>query len=256
MRPRLADERGMTLPEVMVTMVIALIMSLATFALVDVTIRQTSEISDRVDGVQRGRVVMDLVTRQLRSQVCLGASAPASRSVVAGTPTSVTFYSDTGDSSNKNTSAGPSATPTPRKIERRSLTLETTGKYAPGAIVERRWIGTPSSAPLGYVFDEANPKIRELAKPVALTKTPNNPTLPPALFRYYAWNTSGASPTPNLLLSTPLSDADVKRVAKIEITFRAKPRKDDKASTVFYTDVALRTVDPNAEQGELNVPCL
>ena len=72
MRSRLTDERGMTLPEVMVTMVIALIMSLATFALVDVTMRQTKEISDRVDGVQRGRVAMDLMTRQLRSQVCLG----------------------------------------------------------------------------------------------------------------------------------------------------------------------------------------
>jgi prepilin-type N-terminal cleavage/methylation domain-containing protein len=87
MRRRLNSERGMTLPEVMVTMVISMILSLATFALVDVTMRQTGEISDRVDGVQRGRVAMDLMTRQLRSQVCLGASAPAARSVVAGTPT-------------------------------------------------------------------------------------------------------------------------------------------------------------------------
>jgi hypothetical protein len=198
---------------------------------------------------------MDLMTRQLRSQVCLGASAPAARSVVAGTPTSVTFYSDTSDSSNSNTTSGPSATPAPKLVERRSLTLETDGPYAPGAIVERRWAGTPSSTTLGYVF-AATPTVRELAKPVVLTKTPTNTALPEALFRYYAWNTSGVTPTPTTLLPTPLSDADVRRVAKIEITFRAKPRKDDRASTVFYTDVALRTVDPNAEQGELNVPCL
>ena len=89
----------MTLPEVLVTMVIALVLSLATFALVDVTIRRTGEISSRVDGVQRGRVAMDLMTRQLRSQVCLGASAPASRSIVAGSATSVTFYAELGDPS-------------------------------------------------------------------------------------------------------------------------------------------------------------
>jgi hypothetical protein len=169
----------------------------------------------------------------------------------------VTFYSDTGDSSNLNTSAGPSATPTPRIVDKRSLTLETTGSYAPGTIVERRWAGIPSaSAPLGFIYEAAETSIRELAKPVVLTKTPNEPALPEALFRYYAWNTSGASPKPDLLLTTPLSDADVKRVARIAITFRAKPRKDNRATTVFYTDVALRTVDPNAEQGELKVPCL
>ena len=114
MRERLSSERGMTLPEVLVTMVIALVLSLATFALVDVTIRRTGEISQRVDGVQRGRVAMDLMTRQLRSQVCLGPNAPSSRSIVAGTATSVTFYVEMGDPSTAGSAASPSATPAPR----------------------------------------------------------------------------------------------------------------------------------------------
>ena len=54
-----------------------------------------------------------------------------------------------------------------------------------------------------------------------------------------------------------LSDADVKRVARIEITYRVKPRATDtRASTVFFNEVVVRTVDPNAQTGELNVPCL
>ena len=48
---RLSSERGMTLPEVLVTIVIALVLSLAAFSLVDVTIRRTGEISARVDAV-------------------------------------------------------------------------------------------------------------------------------------------------------------------------------------------------------------
>ena len=43
--------------------------------------------------------------------------------------------------------------PTPRTVEKRSLTLETTGTYAPGTLVERRWVGTPSASdPLGFNF--------------------------------------------------------------------------------------------------------
>jgi prepilin-type N-terminal cleavage/methylation domain-containing protein len=257
-RARLKSERGMTLPEVMVTMVIALILSLATFALVDVTIRRTGEITARVDGVQRGRIAMDLMSRQLRSQVCLGASAPASRSVVAGTSTSVTFYAELGDPSNKASAVSPTATATPRIVERRSLTLETAGAYAPGTLVERRWVGTPSAAAIGFDFPVNPTSTRELMRPAALTPTPTAPLLPPALFRFYAYDTTGTETNSQLLLdsSSGLSDANVKRVARIEITFRAIPLASGRASTVFFNTVTLRTVDPNAPSGELNIPCL
>jgi hypothetical protein len=207
---------------------------------------------------------MDLMTRQLRSQVCLGPTAPASRSIVAGTPTSVTFYAEMGDPSTSNASASASATPAPRTVEKRSLTLETTGAYAPGTLVERRWVGTPSTtAQLGFVFpaDATPTSTRELMRPVVLTPTPSNPSLTPALFRFYAWNTSGSELAADTELpfatSGALSDTDVRRVARIEITYRVKPRKtDDRASTVFTNQVVMRTVDPNAPTGELNVPCL
>jgi type II secretory pathway pseudopilin PulG len=256
-------EDGMTLPELLVTLTIAMIITLATFSLVEVTMGRSGEIAARVDAVQRGRSAMDLMTRQLRSQVCLGPTAPASRSIVAGTATSVTFYVEMGDPSAAGSSAGPNATPVPRRVEKRSLTLETTGSFAPGTLVERRWVGTPSTAQLGFIFPaDNNPtSTRELMRPIALTPTPGNEALPPAMFRFYGWNTSAAEPKADVLLpfstSSGLSDADVKRVARIEITYRAKPRTTDtRASTVFYNQVVVRTVDPNAQAGELNVPCL
>jgi prepilin-type N-terminal cleavage/methylation domain-containing protein len=259
---RLRSERGMTLTEVLVTLVISMALSLATFSLVDVTLRRTGEITARADGVQRGRVAMDLMTRQLRSQVCLGASAPVSRSIVAGSASSVTFYAELGDPSTLGAGASPSATPRPRIVEKRSLTLETAGRYAPGTLVERRYVGVPTpSHPLGYVFPDVPTSTRELMRPIALAKTPNQPTATPALFRFYGWDTSNAAdPKPTVLLpfatANALSDADVKRVARIEVTFRAKPLKSGKASTVFFNEVTLRTVDPNAPTGELNIPCL
>jgi prepilin-type N-terminal cleavage/methylation domain-containing protein len=254
MRARLRSERGMTLPELLVTMLIALILSMATFALIDVTIRRSGEIDARVDTVGRGRVAMDLVTRQLRSQICLG-SAP-SRSITEATPTSVTFYIDMGDPSTKASAVTATATATPSIAERHSLSLEN------NVLVERRWVGTPStSSATGYTFPAAPTSTRELLKPAELV-TPKDTTLTPALFRYLAYDTTQAKPTPTKLLTSAtgsLSDVQLRQVAKIQINFRALPSKarpDHRASTEFVTDVALRTVDPNADTTELNSPCL
>ena len=72
---------------------------------------------------------------------------------------------------------------------------------------------------------------RELMRPVVLTPTPNRPADTPALFRFYGWNTDNPSdPKPTTLLpfataganGNELSDADVKKVARIEITFRVE----------------------------------
>ena len=49
-------------------------------------------------------------------------------------------------------------------------------------------------------------------------------------------------------------------VAKIKITYRAQPKQERedhvRASTVFTTEIFVRTVDPNSETSELKTPCL
>jgi type II secretory pathway pseudopilin PulG len=130
---RLAREDGMTLPELLVTLTIAMVISLATFSLVEVTMRRSGEVSARVDAVQRGRFAMDEMTRQLRSQVCLQNASVATmvkpRSVEAATADSVVFYADTRD-----TSVGAVPPPGgPTGPERRRISL------VDGTIVEERW---------------------------------------------------------------------------------------------------------------------
>ena len=128
---RLREHDGMTLPEVLTALTIAAIVSIATFALISTVMARSGEVSARVDSTQRARAAMDFITRQLRSQVCVLSTSPATvdaRAVVAATPTSVTFFGDLSDESHRtgNTLKSP---------ELRSITLES------GKLVERRWTG-------------------------------------------------------------------------------------------------------------------
>ena len=88
---RLRSQDGFTLPELLTAMAMGTIILLGAFGLLDTAMRRTSETQLKVEATQRGRQALDLVTRQLRSQVCLDTATPA---VLEATPTSVTFYAD------------------------------------------------------------------------------------------------------------------------------------------------------------------
>ena len=89
---RARSQSGHTLMELVVAMAIGMGILLIAFHLLDRSLGLTREVSDRVDAVQRGRLAMDTMTRQLRSQVCLGANA----ALVDASADSVTFYSNLG----------------------------------------------------------------------------------------------------------------------------------------------------------------
>jgi type II secretory pathway pseudopilin PulG len=249
---RLAREDGMTLPELLVTLTIAMVISLATFSLVEVTMRRSGEVSARVDAVQRGRLAMDEMTRQLRSQVCLQNASVATmvkpRSVEAATEDSVVFYADTRD-----TSVGAVPPPGgPTGPERRRISL------VDGTIVEERWALTQVDTKYSHAANAT--ATRALLESVALDQPAGAPA-PTPLFRYYAYDLDADVPQPTreLVPSPALTSDQLQRVAKIQITYRAHPtqrRADGRASTVFENDVAARTVDPNADTTELANPCL
>ena len=101
MSGRLRSEGGFTLPELLTTMWIAGVIMLAAFALVDFVMKRTAEAEQRVEATQRGRTGMDLITRQLRSQVCVVVPPATSYSapVVSAADDSVTFYGSLNESS-------------------------------------------------------------------------------------------------------------------------------------------------------------
>ncbi len=99
-RGALSDERGMTLIEMLVAMSVGMVVLLAAFMLLDRSFTASGQIADREDALQRGRQAMELMTRQLRSQVCVVVPPATAFSppVVSGTDHTVTFYGSLSES--------------------------------------------------------------------------------------------------------------------------------------------------------------
>jgi hypothetical protein len=251
---KLAREDGMTLPELLVTMTIAMVITLATFSLVEVTMGRSGEVAARVDAVQRGRSAMDDISRQLRSQVCLQNAGIATmtkpRSIESATASEVVFYTDTRDTS-VNAPAPPAGSPT--GPERRRIALVN------GSIVEERWTLTPVDIKYSHAVPPTSTRALLASADLDWPKTAPAPT---PLFRYFAYDVSQTVPEPKVELvpsASGLTADQLQSVARIEVSYRAHPtqrRADGRASTVFKNTVAARTVDPNSDPTELANPCL
>jgi prepilin-type N-terminal cleavage/methylation domain-containing protein len=232
-RRRASDESGMTLIEVLVAMVIGMIVLLAAFQLLDRSFTASGQIADREDALQRGRQAMELMTRQLRSQVCVVVPPATAYSppVVSGTDTSVTFYGSLSESATA--------------VTKRTLTYDST---APGSITQSVITGVPNTV---------YPQMSFTGIPVTSTLLTNvaqvqdgTPAVNRPVFKYYRYK-AGLPKGDLELLSTPLAAADLQRVAVIKVAFRAfaaKPIADDGDSTVLEDDVFIRISDPTEVQ--------
>jgi Tfp pilus assembly protein PilW len=196
---RLHSEGGFTLPELVITLTITMILSLATFSLIEVVMRRTADTTARIDAVQRGRTAMDLITRDLRSQVCAwstntAVAMPTARSLESGSSTSVGVFVDFTDEAQV---AGASPPPSLRTI---SLT-------AAGDLTENIRRGT-------WVPATAN---RTVLEATGTTRTLTGGIAAPAdgiVFRYYQFNNANP-PQPVLPLPTnrALTPAELATVA-------------------------------------------
>ena len=147
---RLRSQAGFTLPELIVAMAIGMATVLAVYAILDTSIKQSNNIAGRVNATQRGRIAMDVITRQLRSQVCYSATVPA---VVSGTDDAVKFHVDLSDGS--------------KAIEQHEIVFNPTA----GTLVEKVWPGQGS--PLTFPTQTVN---RQITDSVARATTGTRPS--------------------------------------------------------------------------------
>lgn len=91
-----SDESGFTLIELLAAMAIGLLVLMAAFMVLDRATSVSKEIADRQDAVQRGRQAMELIVRDLRSQVCLGDETEP---ITVAADDRVTFYAGLSDGS-------------------------------------------------------------------------------------------------------------------------------------------------------------
>jgi type II secretory pathway pseudopilin PulG len=215
-----SDESGFTLPELITAMALGMIVLLAAALLLDNAVSKSNQVSDRQDANQRGRLAMELVTRDLRSQVCLKDQRP----ITLGEDQRVSFYaslSSDPDTADLRTIRYVAAT---KRLEQDVL-------KGAGTFPDLTFTGTPKQALL-----------LEGIQPVV-----DGSTVP--IFRYYGYKVPGA-PGELELLQTPLSATNLQRVVVIKIAFVALPTRGlatnstARDSTTFESDVYVRLADP------------
>jgi prepilin-type N-terminal cleavage/methylation domain-containing protein len=219
-------EQGFALPELLVAIIIGTVIVLAAFGLLDTAVSVGTKVNKRVDATQRGRVAMAMITRDLRSQVCLPGDTPLG-SLRAASDTSVDVYADLGD--------GSAAKPP----QRRTITFDAAARKL------NENIYTPTGSAGSYVFPSTPTATRTL-----LTDVVQDGTTP--VFRYYPVDTTpdNDAQSPAAFTATSgLTAAQLEDVARIVVVFKVFPAgsSDTTGRTVVMQDeVYRRAVDPNA----------
>lgn len=225
------DDGGFTLIELLVAMTLGLILAVSALTILDVTIRRTGEVNQRVDSDQRGRTLMDLVTRDLRSQICQTNDIPPIRQTTKGLvgghyQESVSFYADMTDGR---------ADGIP---DLRTLTFDETNR----TLTEDVSRGASTGGTIVY----AAPYLHRVIGSNVIRDAGND------VFTYFAFNTppAGTAPTPSRQLTSPMAvgATDTTIVARIGVRFSMLPTgltTQTRTSTAFVDDVYVRAADPN-----------
>ena len=222
MSRRLRSEGGFTLPELLTTMWIAGVIMLAAFAMVDFVMKRTAEAEQRVEATQRGRTGMDMITRQLRSQVCLNTTPP----IIDGTADSITFYTDLANST---------ASSLP---ERHTLTFNagagtiTETVQKPNATNPVTWKAATSKTMLAGITRDKDSAGNDIP-----------------IFQYRGFdNTKTPVQVSSSNLAVPLvANGNAGKVAMVKITFRSVARRTPRREVSFAIadDVYSRVINPN-----------
>jgi prepilin-type N-terminal cleavage/methylation domain-containing protein len=218
-RPR--EQAGYTVVELLVGMMVLGVVAVGAMTMMEVVMRQGRGVVDRTEAAQRGRLVLDAITRQVRSQVCKDATT---KGLVAATPDSLTFYADLSDGSTP---------PARRKLE-----------YQAGS---RQIVETVYQANEVTVARQT-----VLLSNVVRSRDPD-PAVPaedpPPFFSYWKY------PDPPTATAEPVrvtSAAELGRIAVIRVNFSVRPHAatDDKFNTALSDRIVLRNADPNATNND------
>jgi prepilin-type N-terminal cleavage/methylation domain-containing protein len=213
---RARDESGWTLIELLMAMTIGVVVLLATFMLIDASAPLAQKTQDRVDAAQRGRLAMEIIGAELRSQVCMpGAVPPIMPTVSDGS--NVWFYGNNQDQD---------SLPQKHHI------------YIQGTVLkEDTWQGTGSVS--NVTFPAMPTQTRVLLDPVGLVAG-----VP--LLRFYGFD-ANLPASVNQSIVAPVSVADSRRVVQVNVSFVARPTNAAAASgrdSTFQQAVFFRTADP------------
>jgi type II secretory pathway pseudopilin PulG len=219
------DRRGFTLIETLVAILTGVIVTGATFSILDISLRQSSRIADRVSANQRGRIAMEKVQLELHSS-CVSVSVNPIQT--GSTGANIKFLSQRG-------SEPYFTSMTKHEIFLSGGTLKDASYQSNGG-TEGKW-----------KFPEA---------PTITTTLLTGVTAPSkgTMFEYFKYK--GASLATQLPASPSLTEAEAKSATKINVNFTVAPEtgnvKDDRQ--IELSDSAVLRLTPSTSVGG-NEPC-
>jgi Tfp pilus assembly protein PilW len=230
------DERGYTLPELLIGTTMALIVIFAAMTLLTVAQHSTARTASRIDANQQARPVMDRIMDDLRSTCLERESVP----ILAGsTDSTISFLNQTGNS----------VSPVPDKH---------TVTYASGSLTERVYPGTTEDSAGVWSFQSTASQTSTLLSSVGQA-TVNGATVP--VFQYYGYGANGViSTTPFTATSaSPLSTLDAANTVQVTVSFSANPlhngTNDPQAAADVSDSALLRFGPPSELSAGTNLPC-
>jgi prepilin-type N-terminal cleavage/methylation domain-containing protein len=253
----LTAEKGLTLVELLVAMLVALVVSAGALGLLEVTLHQESQITDHVRSDQIGRLAMTTIMDELHSS-CTGFGATAIQgpgstptSPLASTgPLDLWFLTAYGNPSSANAVLSGVAE---HEIHWAPTGTSNTGEPL-GTLTDYSFASNGGSAPNWTfpVLTIANAQPHRLASNVVAPKLAGVPTI----FQYYKYSNSGTAVE---LTAGELATATANQeVAKVTVSFTQAPDDGDTRAgrlTSLSDSAVLRfnsTVNSSLSQ---NTPC-
>jgi hypothetical protein len=241
MRRLAREEDGLTMPELLVTMLSATVIFLAIVMMTTTALRNQDRISRRVDASSRVRPVMTHIVQELHSACVAQHVAP----IIANTTTGKD--ASTGTQLSFITKSGSSVTPTP---EQHVITL------SGGTLTEAVYSPPLSgSQPGPWTF----PSVPVINPPPRLLTNVSAPAT--GLFQYFDFVNGALDTTPT---PTPLTAADAAKTAIVKITMTSAPGRgtrgisawDPNSPLVVSDSVDLRLENAGQYPNQDNLPCV
>jgi prepilin-type N-terminal cleavage/methylation domain-containing protein len=223
----LRSENGFTLIELMVALVLGIIVSAATLAIVITSVHLSSNYTDRVDATQQGTIAMEKITQALNSSCVASSVAPI---LSASDANDVWFYSLLGDS--------PTIQPNEVEIS-----------YTGGSIVMNTYAYVSGTAPTSWTFSTTPTKLVLVQNATQVGSTP--------IFQYYGYGSGGAISSTPYTLSTTLGATNAATTAEVAISFQGDPSGDDWTALgrpASFSDAVVLRLSPSSSSGT-NLPC-
>lgn len=261
--PALRDERGFTLMELLVSMLAALVVTGALFAILQVSLRQTTLINDKVQANQLGRTAMTKIVDELHSACIAQGFKPIQKESTASDLIFKNAYSN--EAVILNAKEAEAKTTGTGVFEHQIVWNKTAQTLTDFIYKSESGEGVEAKFPAVDYLTSTNEAANASPKKGVRLASNVTQTEGTAIFKYYKYNTAYSSSateglsTLNLIaLSSELNETEANEAAAVVVSFRQAPvnnRSERDRFVDLSNEVTFAFSVPNAETPIEDTPC-